>query len=74
MLLLFIKHLRNDAIEQTHKRKQSVKLSLRQTWFLYGLYSSNAVFFFVIQAPCLGLHLNLHDDPNMNEQKTVLLT
>lgn len=29
---------------------------------------------FWIEAPWLGLHLNLHDDPNMNEQTTVLLT
>lgn len=51
---------------------------IASVYLVYGLYSSNAdfiyFFFFWIEAPCLGLHLNLHDDPNMNEQKTVLLT
>lgn len=30
--------------------------------------------FFCTEAPCLGLHLNLHGDPNTNEQKMVLFT
>lgn len=75
MLLSFIKHLRNDAIEQTHTWKQECETVIKthQVYLVYGLHSSNADFFFFfscIEAPCLGLHLNLHDDPNMNEQKT----
>lgn len=60
-----------------HDWKQSVKLSLRLVYLVYGSYSSNADFLLFlggIETPCLGLLLNLHDDPNMNEQKMVLLT
>lgn len=45
--------------------------------FVRDFHTRNAnfdVFIFCIKAPCLGLCLNLHDDPNMDEQKTALLT
>lgn len=73
--------LKSDAVKQAHQWEKNLKcenvIMIDLVHFAHGLHTSSAnfyVFIFCIKAPCLGLYLNLHDDPNMDEQKTALLT